>query len=81
MTHAKKALILGATGGIGGEMAAALSRHGWQITALHRNPAKADERNRPSGPAVDQPHPPITWVQGDAMYPADVTKAAQGTSL
>jgi nucleoside-diphosphate-sugar epimerase len=72
MTATKKALILGATGGIGGEMAAALSRHGWQITALHRNPAKAGDRNGTSA---------ITWVQGDAMNPADVTKAAQGASL
>ncbi|MFL6604733.1 MAG: NmrA family NAD(P)-binding protein [Steroidobacteraceae bacterium] len=33
-------MILGATGGIGGELAAALTRHGWEIKVLHRNPAK-----------------------------------------
>jgi nucleoside-diphosphate-sugar epimerase len=75
-TQTKAALILGATGGIGGEMAAALSRHGWEIKALHRNPAKAgaSTRDGSKGPA-------ITWIQGDAMIPADVIKAAQGVSL
>jgi NAD(P)-dependent dehydrogenase (short-subunit alcohol dehydrogenase family) len=34
------ALILGATAGIGQEVATALKRHGWQINALHRDPAK-----------------------------------------
>jgi nucleoside-diphosphate-sugar epimerase len=53
-------------------MAAALSRHGWQINALHRNPAQASGRNGPSG---------ITWLQGDALNPADVIKAARGVSL
>jgi nucleoside-diphosphate-sugar epimerase len=65
-------LILGATGGIGGEVAVSLRRKGWQINALHRNPAKTS--GEPS--ASD-----IKWVQGDAMNPADVTRAAQGASL
>ena len=34
---ARTALILGATGGIGGETARALARHGWRIRALSRN--------------------------------------------
>ena len=72
MTHTKTALILGATGGIGSEMAAALSRHGWQINALNRNPAQAGGRNSPSR---------ITWIQGDALNPADVINAARGASL
>jgi nucleoside-diphosphate-sugar epimerase len=71
-TNTKAALILGATGGIGGEMARALSRHGWQINALHRNPAQAGGRNTPPG---------INWIQGDALNPGDVIKAAQGASL
>jgi nucleoside-diphosphate-sugar epimerase len=49
MTHKDTALILGATGGIGGELAAALSRHGWQVNALHRNPVQARGRHAPSG--------------------------------
>ena len=72
MTHTKTALILGATGGIGSEMAAALSRHGWQINALNRNPTQAGGRNSPSR---------ITWIQGDALNPADVINAARGASL
>jgi nucleoside-diphosphate-sugar epimerase len=76
MTQTKTALILGATGGIGGEMAAALSRHGWEIKALNRNPAKAAARTGDGNQA-----PAITWIQGDAMIPADVIKAARGVSL
>lgn len=71
-TQTKTALILGATGGIGGEVAAALSAKGWQIKALNRNPAKATGRDSLSA---------LSWVQGDAMNPADVTRAAQGASL
>src|SRR3569832_2834264 len=49
------ALILGATGGIGHEVASALHRHGWQLNALHRDPGRA------SGRASW-----INWVKGDA---------------
>jgi uncharacterized protein YbjT (DUF2867 family) len=42
--QSKTALILGATGRIRHEVAAALNRHGWQIKALHRDPAKAAGR-------------------------------------
>jgi nucleoside-diphosphate-sugar epimerase len=72
MSHSKTALILGATGGIGHEVAAALSRHGWSIKALHREPAKATARKSTFS---------ITWVKGDAMNAAEVTNAARGTSL
>src|SRR5215470_9642509 len=71
MTNAKTALILGITGGIGGAVAAALERRGWKIAALHRNVSLAKARD---GSAV-------TWIQGDAMNAADVTKAARGASL
>jgi hypothetical protein len=57
----KTALILGATGGIGGEVAASLSQHGWQINALHRDPASAGSRNRTAA---------IKWIPGDALNPA-----------
>jgi nucleoside-diphosphate-sugar epimerase len=72
MTQSKTALILGATGGIGHEVAVALNRHGWQIKALHRDPAKGAGRESTPG---------ITWVKGDAMNATEVTNAAQGTSL
>jgi nucleoside-diphosphate-sugar epimerase len=69
-TNDKTALVLGATGGIGGEMAAKLISRGWRVRALNRNPANA--RLRMSG---------IDWVEGDAMRREDVLKAAEGASL
>jgi nucleoside-diphosphate-sugar epimerase len=72
MPQSKTALILGATGGIGHEVAVALNRHGWQIKALHRDPTKAAGRESTPG---------ITWVKGDAMNPTEVTNAAQGAAL
>ncbi|MEQ8267535.1 MAG: NAD(P)H-binding protein [Parvibaculum sp.] len=62
------ALILGATGGFGGETALALHRHGWQIRALHRNPKSAARA------MADMPF--IDWVKGDAMRAEDVGAAA-----
>jgi NAD(P)-dependent dehydrogenase (short-subunit alcohol dehydrogenase family) len=49
----RMALILGATGGIGGETAHAIARHGWKIRALSRN-------GRPSGTPASW-----EWVKGD----------------
>jgi nucleoside-diphosphate-sugar epimerase len=69
----RTALIIGATGGIGGETALALLGRGWKIRALNRNPARA---------ARDTAHlGNIEWVKGDAMNPADVLAAAKGVSL
>lgn len=34
---ARTVLVLGATGGIGGETAAAFARHGWRVRALVRD--------------------------------------------
>ena len=62
-----KALILGATGGIGHETAQALLRHGWTVTALTRR------RMEGGGP--------ITWIVGDAMVTADVARAASGVDI
>ena len=66
------ALILGATGGIGNEVATALHRHGWQINALHRDPTRAASHGKT---------PWIHWVRGDAMNAAAVTRAAEGASV
>lgn len=66
----KTALVLGATGGIGGAVAATLLRRGWRVRALNRNIAAA--RNRNSA---------LEWIQGDAMNAEDVKTAAQGTSV
>ena len=66
----RMALVLGATGGIGGEMASRLLAAGWAVRALHRNPATASGRK--AG---------IDWLKGDAMRPDDVAQAAAGASL
>ena len=62
----RTALVLGATGGIGGETAAALARHGWHIRALSR-------KGRPAGDTSG-----FEWVQGDALDAASVLRAAEG---
>jgi nucleoside-diphosphate-sugar epimerase len=66
----KIALVLGATGGIGGEVARKLTARGWQIRALNRNAAKG----RASEPGFE-------WVQGDAMNAGEVLRSAVGVSL
>jgi nucleoside-diphosphate-sugar epimerase len=60
------ALVLGATGGIGGETALALFRHGWRIRALSRTTRHG------SGP------PQWEWVKGDALDRASVLAASEG---
>jgi len=62
------ALVLGANGGVGGETAAALVRHGWTVRALVRDLAKATR-------------PEFQYVQGDVMDRAAVVAAAQGASI
>ncbi len=66
----KTALVIGATGGIGGAVAKALLAHGWTVKALNRNPARAA-----SGLAG------VDWIKGDAMNSAEVVAAATGASL
>ena len=65
----RTALVLGATGGVGSSIAAALARHGWQVRALVRDPAKLSAEDRARG---------YDWVQGDASEGAAVTRAAAG---
>jgi nucleoside-diphosphate-sugar epimerase len=69
-TRQQTALILGATGGIGGAVACTLQARGWVIRALNRDAAKAAIRN-----------PGYEWLQGDAMNAGDVLAAAQGANL
>lgn len=64
------ALVLGATGGIGGAVAEKLVAGGYTVRAMHR-----DAR----GMAAKKPR--FTWVQGDAMNRDDVMRAARGASL
>jgi nucleoside-diphosphate-sugar epimerase len=65
-----KALVLGATGGNGNEVARALLARGWEVRALHRDP----DRVRSSNPG-------LLWIRGDAMDRHSVAKAADGVPV
>lgn len=67
---AHTALVLGATGGIGGEVARQLVNAGWNVRALRRSGTQSGEQK--AG---------IAWISGDAMNRADVVAAAQGCSV
>ncbi len=67
----RTALVLGATGGIGGETAAALLRHGWKVVAMTRS--RAGGTSGTTGRLAG-----VRWVAGDAMRAADVGRAAEG---
>lgn len=69
-TEGKIALVLGATGGIGGAVAKRLAEAGWAIRALNRNIEKAR-----------QTEPAYEWYQGDAMSKTDVLAAAADADL
>lgn len=65
----KTALVLGATGGIGGEVARRLLTGGWHVRALIRSPGR-----EPRATASE-------WIAGDAMRATDVAAAAAGAEL
>src|SRR5580698_6711037 len=67
MTTSKTVLVLGATGGIGGEVARVFLARGWTVRALHRNADNLSASHRASG---------LDWQKGDAMSAADVAAAA-----
>ncbi len=67
----KRVLVLGATGGVGGAVAAALLRRGWAVRGLARDVAGA-RRNGDTR---------IDWVEGDAMERGAVMRAAEGVSV
>ncbi len=66
------ALVIGATGGIGGAVAERLLAGGWRVRALNRDPDTARR-------TLDRPG--LEWVKGDAMIEADVVAAGRGASL
>jgi nucleoside-diphosphate-sugar epimerase len=70
MVNNSTALVLGATGGIGGEVARQLRDSGWTVRALRRGEAHSTEQREGA-----------TWVRGDAMNAEDVRTAAQGCSV
>lgn len=61
------ALVLGATGGIGGTIARQLRARGWTVRALTRR-LDAGQSHRDG----------LTWIVGDAMSRPDVMAAAEG---
>ncbi|MNM39874.1 NAD dependent epimerase/dehydratase family protein [compost metagenome] len=69
MDTTKTALVLGATGGIGGEMLRQLLAAGWTVRALKRGELQSA---RSDG---------IEWLRGDALVRADVMAAARGCSV
>ncbi len=70
MTESSRtALVLGVTGGIGGESAFALSRHGWKIRAFSRT------ANTSAGLSGWE------WVKGDALDRISVVAASQGVHV
>ncbi|WP_187969987.1 NAD(P)H-binding protein [Aquibium microcysteis] len=71
MERNRTALVLGATGGIGGGIAAALLRHGWRVRGMVRDAAKLTPASQAG----------IEWITGDAMRRDDVVRAAQGASV
>ena len=72
MTGERIALVLGATGGIGGASAKALLARGWKVRALDR---QAGTRAPPPGMEG------VEWLRGDAMRAGDVLRGAQGVQL
>ncbi|WP_034297046.1 SDR family oxidoreductase [Herbaspirillum sp. RV1423] len=72
MANGKTALVLGVTGGIGGEMARKLLTRGWHVRALHR-----DAEGMAARPGMNT----FEWIAGDAMQRADVVAAARGADL
>lgn len=71
MNQERTALVLGATGGIGGAIVSSLQRHGWTVRGLARDAAKA---RATAGAAV-------AWIDGDAMQRPDVIRAAAGAQV
>lgn len=72
MTSTKRILVIGATGGIGSEVARAAHAAGWGVRAMHRKPKKA---------ARSMADMSVEWVRGDAMQAKDVARAAKGCDV
>ena len=70
---ARTALLIGATGSIGGAVGRALMAHGWTLRSMARSPDRA-RREAPEFAACD-------WVRGDALNADDVLAAAHGVQL
>lgn len=69
-SRSKTLLVIGATGGIGSEIAKSFARGGWTVRALARKPKEAAKKFDHLGIAE--------WQKGDALKSKDVLKAAKG---
>lgn len=69
----RQILVLGATGGIGGEFALAALKRGWKVRALTRRPEEAAQKNRRLAG--------LEWIAGDAMSATDLRRAARGCDV
>ena len=65
-----KVLVLGATGGIGGEVARQMRAAGWEVCALTRDVDKARRENST-----------FSWIKGDALNRQEVLAAAHGCAV
>lgn len=72
MSADRNALVLGATGGVGGEVARLLVARGWTVRALQRDPDRLSSARKNAG---------LNWHRGDAMIASDVAAAAAGASV
>lgn len=70
MTIRNRVLVLGAAGGIGGEVTRQLGAAGWQVRALTRR-----------APPPLQPEDGIEWVRADVMNREDVMRAARDCTV
>lgn len=70
MESNRTVLVLGASGGVGGEVARQLQKDGWQVRALKRGLG-----------APSQHREGIHWIEGDALRAADVAAAATDCSV
>jgi nucleoside-diphosphate-sugar epimerase len=70
MNNDKTVLVLGATGGIGGEVARQLVAAGWQVRAMKRGLSPSPQQR--DG---------VVWLRGDALNRDDVMAAAEGCSV
>ena len=70
-----RVLVLGASGGIGGEVARQLCDAGWQVRALRRGGAPA------AGASAALAASGIEWLDGDVLSSEAVTRAAQSCAV
>ncbi|MCE9685021.1 NAD-dependent epimerase/dehydratase family protein [Shewanella sp. AS16] len=67
-------LVLGATGGIGGELARQLQRAGWKVRAMKRRGGARPGMATATADGID-------WCHGDALERRDVEAATEGCAV